>query len=267
MSLEDVIDEAADLGAAHLQMNTATLAHARSPLARDVRARCEDRSLVIRLTGSPIGSDNHRGDIAAAVAGLEADLALAYQLGSGSLMVYSGVYRPDLLATPERMVDETTFLRSVLGRATGVASDLGVRVEVENASDFKSRELLELVHSLPEGSVGTFLDLTNPYNVLEDPIQAVERLAPTSSAGHVKDFALESIYTDDRYHRLGVSLRFKLPGEGASDVRGAIHALRRSLAGRTFHLAIEGLDTDPRSPVMKPRLEASLAFLRRCLDG
>jgi hypothetical protein len=74
---------------------------------------------------------------------------------------------------------------------------------VENASDFTASELRMLFEEVSSPSGGVFLDLMNPIATFEDPVAVIGEFASRSPAGHIKDFALESIWTDDRYHRHG----------------------------------------------------------------
>ena len=103
-----------------------------------------------------------------------------------------------------------------------------------------------------------FLDLINPVSALEDPEPVVRALAPLAVAGHVKDYALESIWTEGRYHRRGFNVLWRYPGEGVADLR----ALLDALGGRDLRLSVEGLDNraDVRDQV--ERLRRSLTLVR-----
>jgi hypothetical protein len=60
-------------------------------------------------------------------------------------------------------------------------------------------------------------------SAFEDPVPVVARLAPLAAAGHIKDYELVSIQTDDAYHRRGFSVIWRYPGvrELAADANEA----------------------------------------------
>ncbi|WP_395693492.1 sugar phosphate isomerase/epimerase family protein [Nocardioides sp.] len=223
--------------------------------------------LFLRATGRPIGRRYWNGDTAEVVRHVCEWLHTAAEAGSDSLMLYSGVYRPELAGKPEEIRAELDHLVGVLTGAEDTAVQLGVTLLLENASDFTCDELLSLYQRCLSEHVGHFLDLTNIYNVWDEPRRAIERLGPLSRAGHVKDFVLESIWADTGYHRDGYAVRFRYPFEGVTPVTDLVTRLRDVVGDREFCLAVEGLDSQPGVADQVRRLTASFSSLREALEA
>ena len=101
----------------------------------------------------------------------------------------------------------------------------GVRLLLENHSDFSVDEYEQVMDEVGRARVGVFLDLTNSVASLEDPIVVVERLAPYAYAAHVKDYVFESMQQPDGYHRRGFAVHYRYPGEGVAPLDRLVPAL------------------------------------------
>lgn len=258
----DVLAEAAEAGAAYVQTMLDYVREVPGGPAAVVELS-RQHNLPLRINGGAIGRPSFDGDVARTVAAVEGWAAEAAALGSPSMMLYSGVYRPAIAGQRQEIAAELAFLGEVLAGAAPAAEQLGVTLLLENASDFTAAELETAVDAAP--AAGVFLDLTNPYNVFDDPVAAVERLGPRAPSGHVKDFVLESLWSADHRHRTGFSLLFRYPGEGVAELDAILPALARTVGERDFHLAVEALDSASDVADQVPRLRASLDALRRHL--
>jgi sugar phosphate isomerase/epimerase len=262
LTLEEAFAEAADAGASFVQLS---LHHARDrstdelpPLAR----RADDLGLRVLASGDPLGGA-HRGEsVATATARVEGWIERAAALGSPILRVASGFYRADLAGRAEAIEAERRWTVEALGGALQSARAAAVRLAIENHSDFTVAEYASILQELGTGDVGVFLDLINPISALEDPVEVVRGLAPLAVAGHIKDYELRSIWTEDRYHRRGFDVLWRYPGEGAADLPALLSALAEGLSGRKLELSVEGLDNAAGVPDQVERLRASLALLR-----
>jgi sugar phosphate isomerase/epimerase len=78
-------------------------------------------------------------------------------------------------------------LTRMFSEATKVAEQNGVKLAVENHIDYNSDEILQLVKGVNSPSFGVNFDSGNFLRVLDDPIQAMEKLAPYVFATHIKD--------------------------------------------------------------------------------
>jgi sugar phosphate isomerase/epimerase len=262
LTLEEAFAEAADAGAAFVQLS---LHHARDRSTDELPAlarRAEELGLRVLASGDPLGGA-HRGEsVATATDRVQGWIERAAALGSPILRVASGFYRADLAGHPEAIEAEQRWTTEALGGALESARDASVRLAIENHSDFTVAEYESILKELGSDDVGVFLDLINPISALDDPVTVVRGLAPLAVAGHVKDYELRSIWTEGRYHRRGFSVLWRYPGEGAADLPALLDALAEGLSGRDLHLSVEGLDNAAGVADQVDRLRASLALLR-----
>jgi len=262
LTVEDVLAEAADLGCAFVQV---TLHHVRDRAPaqlRDLRARADERGIRLLASGDVLGRAREGDDPPKAASRVRAWLERAQALGSPSLRVVSGFYRADLADRPDLIELERRFVIEALRHVQPEAEAAAIRLLLENHSDFRAGEYESIVREVGEANVGVFLDLINPISGFEDPLPFVAAVAPYAWVGHVKDYRLSSIPTDDGYHRRGFQVIWCYPGEGAADLRALVGALRAGIDGRDFFLSIEGLDNHADRADQRARLEASLAILR-----
>jgi sugar phosphate isomerase/epimerase len=255
VTLDAVLAEARRAGAAFVQLN---LHHARTLDDRALAAlarRAEGEGLRLLASG-----DFLRGSVGEVRERVERWVQRAGVLGSPVLRVASGFYRADLAGRPDLIAAEADHVVAVLGSSLDVAREAGVRLLLENHSDFTVTEYLDIVERV--GDVGVFLDTINPVSSLEDPLPVIERLAPLAPAGHVKDYELVSDFVADGYHRRGWALRWRYPGEGVAD----LHRLLRPLVGREFLLSVEGLDNRAGIADQVDRLRASFVAIRHAVQ-
>jgi sugar phosphate isomerase/epimerase len=261
VTLEDVLEQAAGLGAALVQVN---LHHARTRELEeldDLAARGRELGLQLLASGDFLGEGRNGDEPEVGIGRIEAWLERAVALGSPVLRVVSGFYRAELMGKPGLIEAERRYVVSVLRGALPAADAAGVALLLENHSDFTVDEYRSLVAEAG-GSTGVFLDLINPIAALDDPVPVVRALAPLARAGHVKDYVFESIPTDDGYHRRGFAVRYRYPGEGVADLPTLLTALEKGLDGRDFHLSVEGLDNYADIDDQQARLAPALALLR-----
>lgn len=255
VTLDGVLAEAAQAGAAFVQLN---LHHARAlddGELSDLARRAGDMGLRLLASGDFL-QDDARERVARWV-------HRAAVIGSPILRVASGFYRADLAGRPDLIAAQADHVVAVLGASLETAAQAGVRLLLENHSDFTAAEYLDIVDRT--GDIGVFLDLVNPVSSLEDPGPVIERLAPLALAGHVKDYELVSDYVDDGYHRRGWALRWRYPGEGVADLPALLRALLDAAEGE-FLLSVEGLDNRAGVADQKDRLGASFQTLRRAVQ-
>jgi sugar phosphate isomerase/epimerase len=259
LTLEQCLAEAAEAGARFVQLS---LHHARErdtdQLPR-LAGRAADLGLELLASGDPLAGA-HRGETpAAAAARIEAWLERAAALGSPILRVASGFYRADLAARTGAIEAERAWTIEAIGGAIPAARAAGIVLAIENHSDFTVGEYGSILDAVDDLRV--FLDLINPVSALEDPLPVVRDLAGRSVAGHVKDYALESIWTDGRYHRKGFEVRWRYPGEGVADLRSLLGALEATVGDHAFRLSVEGLDNVAERRDQVARLRRSFALI------
>jgi sugar phosphate isomerase/epimerase len=82
-------------------------------------------------------------------------------------------------------------LRTMFREAVKVAEDHGIKMAVENHIDFTSTEMLELLDEVGSPYLGINFDSGNFLRMLDDPIQAMGKLASHVYAAHIKDLKVQ----------------------------------------------------------------------------
>lgn len=266
VELPAVIEQSAEIGASFVQVGMAQAAPLESPRLEELAAIAAERGVRLEAYGGGVGR-RVIADHDSAVEAMSRFADRARTLGATYLMVTSGVYMPDLIGRPDLAREELEALRDVVRAAGPLCAEKGIEVLIENSSDFRVDELEWLLAEVEDSNAGLFLDITNPYNVFENPVDTVARLAPVARAGHIKDIAFDSKWSETGFHRRSFELTFVYPGEGMADARGALTALVDGLdPAARFPLSIEGLASRPGVGDEQARLEASLEFVRAILD-
>jgi sugar phosphate isomerase/epimerase len=107
---------------------------------------------------------------------------------------------------------------------------------LENHKDWTADELAALMQKYATRYFGVCLDLGNNISLLDDPMTAIERLAPYAVNAHVKDMCVE---TDDEGFRLA-----EVPlGDGFLDLMRAISLVQQARPDARFSL--EMITRDP----------------------
>jgi sugar phosphate isomerase/epimerase len=265
ITIERVIEDAASLQAAVVALNLHHVRERSLSQLRELLGRADSLGVRLLAQGDFIGSPRRGDDVSTGVARIDEWVERAAALESPSLRLVSGFYRAELASQPELIEAERRYVSNVLARAAENASASAVRLLLENHSDFTIEEYERIVHEVGRDRMGVFFDLINPIVTFDDPMRAIERLAPLASSGHVRDFELRSIQQPDNYHRRGFEVLYRYPGEGAAPTTALVTKLKQVVGDRAYDLVIEGLDSRAERDDQVERLSPALAFLRRLL--
>lgn len=82
-------------------------------------------------------------------------------------------------------------LAEMFKRAVRIAEEYGIRMAVENHIDFNGEEMLALLQSVNSPYLGINFDTGNFVRLLDDPVRAMDALAPYTYATHVKDLKIQ----------------------------------------------------------------------------
>lgn len=265
LTLDEALAEAAGVGCDYVQLSLHHARHLDDEGLAALSRKAADLGLALLASGDFVGT--HRaGDVPeVGVERVHGWLHRARIVGSPVLRVASGFYRAELLGVAGAIEAERRYVVEVLRGAREAAAAAGIRVLLENHSDFSSDEFLSIVDEVGRGEMGVFLDVINPISAFEQPVDVVRRLAPLSPAGHVKDFVLESFMVRGGYHRSGFAVHWRYPGEGSADLDAIVAALANGRPPGPYFLAVEGLDNRHDVADQQRRLATSLARVRRAL--
>lgn len=265
ITIERVLEDAAALRAAVVALNLHHVRERSLSELRELLGRADSLGVRLLAQGDFIGSPRRGDDVSTGVARIDEWVERAAALESPSLRLVSGFYRAELASQPELIEAERRYVSTVLACAAENASAASVRLLLENHSDFTIEEYERIVHEVGRDRMGVFFDLINPIVTFDDPMRAIERLAPLASSGHVRDFELRSIQQPDNYHRRGFEVLYRYPGEGAAPITALVTKLKQVVGDRAYDLVIEGLDSRAERDDQVERLRPSLAYLRRLL--
>jgi len=135
-----------------------------------------------RAEGRDVSTAEHSGDLEKHV---EAAAALGVRYARAFVGDRHDRFRRD---TPWR--DQIDATLDVLSRLTPLLRERGLRVALETHADLTAEEMLAALDRLDGDVAGVTLDTGNLVMRLDDPVRAVERLAPRVLATHVKDCVL-----------------------------------------------------------------------------
>lgn len=107
---------------------------------------------------------------------------------------------------------------------------------IENHKDWTANELTELMQRYGTEYLGVCLDFGNNLSLLDDPMTAIEQLAPYTVSTHLKDMGTQP-------YRDGLLLSEVLLGEGFLDLPRAISLVRNARPQTRFTL--EMITRDP----------------------
>jgi len=210
----------------------------------DVRRYAADRGVTLALGSWSIcpSAKRFKKDWGTAEEHLALGLRMAKTLGSQAFRVILGGGEDRLSegGITARIADTVRVLRS----QRSLALDSGVKVAVENhAGDMQSRELKGLVEEAGPEFVGVNFDSGNACWTLEDPVRALETLAPHVLTTSLRDTMIWPSAD-------GVTAQWTAMGEGCVDLPAFFDLFEKSCPGVAVH--IETISGFPRElPIYK----------------
>ena len=196
----------------------------------DLRARSADRGVAILLGSWSVcpTAKRFKHDWGTAEEHLARGIRMAKALGSPAFRVILGDSSDRLSegGIAARIADTV----AVLKQCRPLARDAGVKIAVENhAGDMTSRELLALVEQAGPDVVGVNFDSGNACWALEDPVAALDRLAPHVLTTSLRDtMAWES--------PRGVTTQWTAMGEGCTDLPAFFGLFAKRCPGVTANI-------------------------------
>lgn len=164
-------------------------------------------------------------------------IRMARALGSPALRVILGNHADRLTAggIEARMADTLKVLKGARSRSL----DAGVKIAVENhAGDMQSQELKRLVEEAGPEFVGVNFDSGNACWTLEDPVRALDTLAP-----HVLTTSLRDTMVWESAE--GLTMQWTAMGEGCVDLPAFFDLFAEKCPGVTVH--VETISGFPRT--------------------
>jgi sugar phosphate isomerase/epimerase len=196
----------------------------------DLRAYAADKAVTLELGSWSIcpTSKTFKPEFGTPAEHLATGIRMAKALGSRAFRVILGNQEdrrsPGGIAA--RIADTVTVLRAVKPQAL----DAGVKIAVENhAGDMQAAELRSLVERAGPDFVGVNFDSGNVCWTLEDPVRALETLAPHVVTTSLRDSMVWRTPT-------GVAVQWTAMGEGCTDLPAFFDLFEKACPGVTVHI-------------------------------
>jgi sugar phosphate isomerase/epimerase len=254
MTTFELMDEIVRMGLDGIHLDDGVLESLEMSYLKEVRAAAEERKLYLEYNcsmdfgGFGIGIQHD----------LEEALATAHALGSDIVKVSMDLKRPRPLAAsrfhPDVMRQMTAFAKQLTAAAPS-AEAAGVKIAIENHCDSFSEEILWLLDRVDSPVVGACIDTVNALMVMEDPMTAIENLAPRAFTNHFRDDRVE-------LQRYGFKLTGTAVGEGDIDMKRAYEIIRTTSSMERINI-----ETEMEIPVdnMEEALRTEIATIERSI--
>jgi sugar phosphate isomerase/epimerase len=195
-----------------------------------LRAYAADKGVTLELGSWSIcpTSKTFKPEFGSPAEHLATGIRMAKALGSRAFRVILGNHEDRLSpgGIAARIDDTVAVLRAVKPQAL----DAGVTIAVENhAGDLRSAELKSLVEEAGPDFVGVNFDSGNACWTLEDPVRALETLAPHVVTTSLRDSMVW--HTPE-----GVAVQWTALGEGCTDLPAFFDLFEKACSGVTVHI-------------------------------
>ncbi len=132
----------------------------------------------------------------------------------------------------------------------------GVKLALENHTETYADEILWLIDKINHPMVGACVDTVNSMGVLEDPVSAVEKLAPYAFANHFCDHKLDRDQFGIRFH--GVAL-----GDGDIDCVRVYNTIKKLSPTDRITFEIEwDMGNDPIEVARQKEMDACMKSIK-----
>jgi sugar phosphate isomerase/epimerase len=226
-----LFDLAVDLGLDGLHLDDGVLEHLDGSYLREVNAAAREHGLYLEY--------NFSMDLGGMGIGIQHDLdeaiATAKDLGADIVKVSMDLKRPRPVSASRFHPDVMGQMKSFAARlkaAAPAAEEAGIKIAVENHCDSFSEEILWLLDRVDHSAVGACIDTVNALMVMEDPMQAIENLAPRAFTNHFRDDRIE-------FQRYGFKLTGAAVGEGDIDMQRAYDIIKNRSSMRRINIETE----------------------------
>jgi 3-oxoisoapionate decarboxylase len=186
MTLEEFIEFARTLGVDGVSLESCFFPSVQSSYLAEVRSMLDSYGLDrVYAWGHPDGLEG--GTNEAAYNEMIRSFDHASAIGAKVMRVVGSSLRFRNEAHPPQL----ERLKQMFRRAVRVAEECGIRMAVENHIDFNGQEMLSLLKAVDSPFLGINFDTGNFVRLLDDPVRAMDTLAPYTYATHIKDLKVQ----------------------------------------------------------------------------
>jgi sugar phosphate isomerase/epimerase len=186
MTLEDFIEGARSLAVDGVSLESCFFPSVESSYLADIGAMLDSYGLDrVYAWGHPDGLEG--GTNEAAYNEMLSSFERAQAIGATVMRVVGSSLR----FRNEPHGPQLERLTQMFRKAIRVAEAYGIRMAVENHIDFNAQEMLSLLRSVDSPFLGVNFDTGNFVRLLDDPVEAMDALAPYTYATHIKDLKIQ----------------------------------------------------------------------------
>jgi sugar phosphate isomerase/epimerase len=155
---------------------------------------------------------------------IEEGIGIARAIGADVAKIGMNLTRPHPVAASKfhpQVMQQLEKVADKLKNASFLAEKSGVKLAVENHTDAFSQEVIWVLDQVNHPFVGACIDTVNALHVTENPITAVENLAPRAFTNHFRDNKII-------IKPYGFKLTGAAVGEGDLDMRRAYELIEKN---------------------------------------
>jgi 3-oxoisoapionate decarboxylase len=194
---------------------------------------------------------------------IEEGIGIARAIGADVAKIGMNLSRPRPVAASKFHPQVMQQLEKVVKRlrhAAPKAARSGVRLAAENHTDSFSEEVIWVLDQVDHPFVGACIDTVNGLHVTENPITAVENLAPRAFTNHFRDNKI--IIKPDGFEMTGAAV-----GEGDLDMQCAYDLIRRNPAVNRLNIELDlRCPLDDMQQALRIEREALQRSIRWCRE-
>lgn len=261
MTLFEMMDYIMTLGLEGLHLDARALDGMEKAYFEQVRQYAKDRDLYLEFNFA-LKSGQYDSSVQFDISD---GLAIAQAIGADITKIGMNLTRPRPVAAGKFHPDIMAQLEAVVNKVTAVLDQVektGVKLALENHTDAFSEEVLWVLDRIGHPLVGACIDTVNGIHVTENPITAVENLAPRAFTNHFRDNKI--VITP-----WGLKFTGAAVGEGDLDMKRACELIRKNPDMNRINIELDlecPLDSmEAAMATEKAALERSVAYCRDVL--
>jgi len=189
---------------------------------------------------------------------IEEGIAIAQSIGADITKIGMNLKRPRPVAASKfhpKVMNQLENVVKKVSNAVPFIEKTGVKLALENHTDAFSQEVIWVLDQINHPMVGACIDTVNALHVTENPITAVENLAPRAFTNHFRD---NKIIIEP----WGLRITGAAVGEGDLDMKRAYEIIRQNPGVQRINIE---LDLDCPTNDMEQTLEMERSALIRSI--
>lgn len=261
MSLFQVMDYVVELGLDGLHMEASALDQNDNDYLEKVKQYAAENNLYLEYNFA-LKSGNYDSGVQH---NIDEGVDIAHRIGAAVAKIGLNLKRPRPIAASEFHPEVMVQLESIVDRVNKVLPFIektGVKLALENHTDAFANEILWLLKQINHPQVGACIDTVNALHLTENPVSAVEKLAPKAFTNHFRDNKFVM-------HPYGLSYVGAAVGEGDLDMVRSYELINQNpdikMLNIELDLQIPLDDMNEALTIEKEALLRSIDFCRNVL--